>query len=399
MAPCAGNERRSCRASFPSGSASLRRAALMISSLQPGGGERVMVHLATSLRDLGVHTDVVCLEDEGRLGVELREQGIAPHVLGSTAGWDLKAIVRLRKLLRSLNPDVVNVHDRASLPYLVSASPLGRWPIVYTAHGLLFNAAQEPMRRYRLALRWVRSAIAVSQEVADRHRKLLRFEGPWEVIPNGVPDVSPDPDAAARIRGELGISPDVFVFLAMGNVREEKGFEDLLEAVEHLGKREPDRPFVCLVAGNLPDTPYARGIRRQREERGLDDTVRLLGFRSDGDDLRAAADAFVLSSRSEGMPMVILEAMMAEVPIVATRVGGVPDVLAGDAGMLVASHSPQELADSMAEVLRDDNLRKCIAENARKKAVEQFSVRSMADEYRRVYAGALCGKAERAGGS
>ena len=399
MARCAGNECRGFRRSSPSGSACLRRAALMISSLHPGGGERVVVHLARELRELGVHTDVVCLEDEGRLGGELREQGIAPHVLGSTAGWDLKAIVRLRKLLRSLRPDVINIHDRASLPYLVSASPLGRWPIVYTAHGLLFNAPSEPMWRYRVALRWASAAVAVSREVARRHTELLNWRGGWEIVPNGVPDVSPDPDAAARIRGELGIGPEVFIFLAMGNIREEKGFEDLLDAVEYLGKREPDRPFVCLVAGNLPDTPYARGIRQQREERGLDDTVRLLGFRDDGDALRAAADAFVLSSRSEGMPMVILEAMMAELPIVATRVGGVPDVLAGDAGLLVATHSPQELADSMAEVLRNDNLRKCITENARKKAVEQFSVRSMADEYRRVYTGALCGKAERAGGS
>ncbi len=397
MARFDANEYPGRRPTSPSGSTSVRRAALMISSLHPGGGERVVVHLARELRELDVHTDVICLEDEGPLGCELREQGIATHVLGSTKAWDFRAIARLRRLLKSLRPDVINIHDRSSLPYLVAASPLGRWPIVYTAHGLLFNAGSEPMWRYRIALRWASAAVAVSREVARRHTELLSWRDDWEIVPNGVPDVPPDPDAAARIRDELGIGPDVFVFLAMGNVREEKGFEDLLDAVERLGKREPDRPFLCLVAGNLPDTPYARRIRRQRDERGLGRTVRLLGFRDDGDALRAAADAFVLSSRSEGMPMVILEAMMAELPIVATRVGGVPDVLDPDAGLLVATHSPDELAGSMAEVLAKESLRKRLAGNARQKAVEHFSVRSMADQYRRVYTITLSGKAERTG--
>lgn len=390
MSHTAANEHPDALPSCRHGAGDVRRAALVISALRAGGGERVVAHLAKALRELHVHTDVVCLEEEGSLGDDLREQGISPHVLGSTTGWDIKAIARLRKLLKSLRPDVVNVHDRSSLPYLAAASPLGRWPIVYTAHGLLFNARREPQRRYRLALRWATRAVAVSQEVADRHTEQLRWQGLWDIIPNGVPDAGASPGGRSRVRCELSIPDDAIVFLAMGNVREEKGFEDLLAAADRLVGMACDQPFVCLIAGNLPDTAYCRGIREQREQLGLAGHVKLLGYRGDGDALRAAANAFVLSSRSEGLPMVVLEAMMAGLPIVATRVGGVPSALEeGHAGLLADPRDPDELAGRMAELLTDADLRARLGSAARERALAEYSVRTMARRYLETYAAAV----------
>lgn len=375
----------------------VRRVALMIASLKPGGGERVVVHLTEALRELDVHADVICLQREGELGSELREKGVGLHVLNSTSGWDFRAAGRLRRLLKELKPDLINIHDRSSLPYLVAANAFRRCPIVYTAHGLLFNADREPRLRYRLAVRAVASAVAVSPEVAARHTEVLGFRGPWRVIPNGVPEPSPPSDARRSLRAQLGIDPGTFVFLAMGNVREEKGFEDLLTAANRLASRAGGRRFVCLVAGRMPETPYVQGIRKQHARLGLVETVKFLGYRSDGDALRSAADAFVLSSRSEGLPMVVLEAMMSELPVVATRVGGVPEVLSDGAGLTVDPASPDQLAGAMARMMDQPDLPSELARKARRRAVQQFSASAMARRYLDAYTETLERSGKRGG--
>jgi glycosyltransferase involved in cell wall biosynthesis len=151
------------------------------------------------------------------------------------------------------------------------------------------------------------------------------------------------------------------------------------------------------VAGRLPDTPYARNVRNQHAERNLGDTIRFLGYRSDGDALRSAADAMVLPSRSEGLPMVVLEAMMAGLPVVATRVGGVPEALSGGAGLTVESASPDPLADAMARVLCEPDLRAKLAGQARRKAQEQFSAEAMGARYLDAYAATLARRGKRGG--
>ncbi len=376
-----------------------RKIALGLTTLRPGGGEMVVAHLARSLPAQGVQAEVICLEQPGQLAPSLIEQGVKVHALNSTSGYDLRAIHRLRRLLRGIRPDVVNIHDRASLPYFALANLCRRCPLVYTAHGLLFNAADEPSARYRLALRFARSACAVSPEVADRHTEVLGWRRAWNIIPNGVPDKGVDPSAGRAVRGELGLSPETFVLLAMGNVREEKGVEDLLDAADALGRQAGQRSFVVLLAGRLDETDYCRRIRNRHEQLGLGESVRFLGYRTDGDALRSAADAFVLSSRSEGLPMVVLEAMMAGLPIVATEVGGVPEALADGRGLLVPARDPARLAEAMGRLLTDEATCRRLGQAARREAEATYSVDRMAREYLRVYEHALAGRSRPGGGA
>jgi len=371
----------------------VERVALVINELAPGGGERVVAHLAGGLPARSVQTLVVCIARKGLLGDQLERDGAAVTVLGSTKGYDLGAIARLAGTLRRFSPTVINCHDRSSMPYLVLANMLaGRRPVVYSAHGLLFNAGREPRLRHRLAMRGVSLATAVSDQVARRHAEYLAWSKGFTIIPNGVPDAAASDERRQTVRRELGIDAAAFVFLAAGNARPEKGFEDLLDAAASLAQAMPGRDVTVLIAGKMSDSPYCRDLLARQKRLGLEGTVRFLGYRGDTNALYSAADAFVLSSRSEGLPMVLLEAMTAGLPVVATRVGGVPDAATDSAALLVDPACPQGLGRAMARLAGDHELRRRIAAAARRRALANYGVETMISRYLDAYSCAAEGK-------
>ena len=374
----------------------IARAALVIHSLAAGGGERVVTHIASGLAERSIRTMVVCLAEAGPLAGRLDGTGVGLVVIGSKKGYDFGAIRRLTKTLRRFRPDVINCHDRSSLPYVVLANLFARRrPVVYSAHGLLYNADQEPRRRHRMAMRGVRMATAVSQPAADRHGEYLAWRKPFSIIPNGVPDIPRNQRHRAAIRRELGIGDETVALLAVGNARPEKGFEDLLDAAATLTARSagPAQNIRVLVVGKMPDTPYCRDLLAQRQRLGLEDTVEFLGYRDDTARLYPAADCFVLSSRSEGLPMVLLEAMTAGLGVVATRVGGVPKAVGDEAGILVDAAAPDELAAAILTVASDADLRARLGAAARRRALENYSDDAMVERYIEVYK-AAAGKGE-----
>jgi glycosyltransferase involved in cell wall biosynthesis len=369
------------------------RVALVINELAPGGGERVVAHLAGRLPARSVRTLVVCLGRSGTLADQIELAGGAVTAIGSTKGYDLGAIGRLAKTLRRFAPAVINCHDRSSMPYLVLANLLaGRRPVVYSAHGLLFNADREPRLRHRLAMRGAALATAVSDQVARRHAEYLAWSKGFTIIPNGVPDVPASNDQRQAVRRELGIDHEGFVFLAVGNARPEKGFEDLLDAAASLGRAMPARNVTVLVAGKMPDSPYCRDLLARQRQLGLERAVRFLGYRGDTHALYSAADAFVLSSRSEGLPLVLLEAMTAGLPVVATRVGGVPDAATDCAALLVDPACPRDLGQAMATLAGDGQLQRRLGQEARRIALANYGVETMVSRYIDAYGRAAAGK-------
>lgn len=364
----------------------IQRAAIVIAELRPGGAERVVTHLAGTLPRLGVQPLVICLQGKGQLAGDLEARGVPVEALGSMKGYDLGAILRLGLLLRRFGPDVINVHDRSSLPYVVLANWLARRrPIVYTAHGLMFGEAiGQPRRLHRWASERLSAITAVSDEVAQRHARHLSWPHGVEVVPNGVPDIVRNDAHRQAIRAELGIGPRTFVFLAMGNARAEKGFEDLLEAAALL-RAPAGRPFACLIVGGMSQSEYCNDLRQRHQRLGLDGTVRFLGFRQDVEAMYSAADAFVLSSRSEGLPMVVLESMMAGLPVIGTRVGGVPTALDQEHGLLAEPASPGSLAEAMRKLMNDDALCQALGRNGRGRAMERYGVERMTRRYLDVF--------------
>ena len=362
-----------------------RDVAIVLAGLRPGGAERVVVHLANGLTRAKVRTSVICVQSTGVLAKDLSPD-VSVLALGSTRGYDLKAVFSLAGVLRRMRPLAVNVHDYSSLVYVAAASLLGmQAPIVFTAHGLLYAGFEHIQRRHRLAAKRLSALMAVSEEVADRHREYLGWTGEIPVVRNGVPDLAGTPEARTEARRKLGIRNDATVYLAVGNARPEKAFEDLLDAVALLKSLTESGRLVVLIAGHLTETAYCQGLIKRLHALDLSHAVQFLGYIDDVQSLYSAADAFVVSSRSEGLPMVVLEAMTAGLPVVATRVGGIPRAVAPGTGVLVKAAAPTELAHAMATLLADPDLRHTMGQKARERALAEYGVDRMVAQYLEVY--------------
>jgi len=383
----------------------VRRVMLVISELRRGGAERVVVHLASTVRSLGAAVEIVCVRNPGGLAAEAEAAGVPVVALRSLRGYDVKAVFALAKEMRRFRPDVIHVHDRSSLPYVVMANWMGgRRPIVLSAHGLLVHN-EHPRRRDRLAARSLARMTAVSKPAADEYARLCGWKGEVEVIDNGVPPVERSEELGRQLRRSLGIADDTFVYLAVGNIKPEKGFEDLLAAAAVLRellktRQRGQSPFCVLIAGGVTDEEYHARLMARHKELGLDGVVQFLGLRSDTQSLYSAADAFVLSSRKEGLPMVLLEAMSAGLPVAATEVGAVPEVVGqGEAGLLVPPASADLLAAAMFRLFSEPALRASVGSAAQAKIKSRYGVERMAERYMEVYARGVGDVADNASGS
>jgi len=358
------------------------RVAIILSELYPGGMERVVVHLAKRLFSRGIATMVVCLQNPGELAPELDGSGVQFEALRSLASKDVWAVWRLRTLLRRFCPSVINVHDYTSTPYVVFANWLAfRAPIVFTAHGELYEGFDGLRKRYRFFSKFFSHLTAVSNEISQCHKKYLDWSGSASIIHNGVPAIQQNVQLRDAVRAEFGCRPDDFLFLAVGNPRIEKAFEDLIDATAILREKGGrKRNFLTVVAGKLINSDYCRMLSCRVEERRIQNYWRFLGYRNDTTALYSAADAFVLSSHSEGLPLVILESMMASLPVVATCVGGVPDAV-GNNGLLVEPANPKQLADAMEQMINEDGLADRLGRIGREHVLSIYGVDRMVDDY------------------
>ena len=344
--------------------------------------EQVVVHLAKGLKQRGIEPLVICLQSPGDLAPRLDSSHVKVVAIECHRSYDVMGAFRLAKTLRRFAPDVINVHDYSSLPYAVVAGiSCFNCPVVFTAHGLLYQGFAGKERRYRLFARGVKKLTAVSQQVSLRHREFLNWNHQIDVVPNGVDSVETSAEIRSEVRKEFGISEDEVVFLAVGNARPEKAFEDLIAAAKTAYGQGKSKPFSVLIAGWLPDNEYCHRLKRDAEESGVKG-LRLLGYRDDVQRLYSAADFLVVSSRSEGLPMVVLEAMTAGLPILSTRVGGIADAIPACGGRIVEPADPQALSDAMTEMsCMTRRARIEMGEIVKKHARDQFGIDAMVSGY------------------
>lgn len=332
------------------------RVLWLIKGLGPGGAEQLLV--ASS--QVGDHERFAyqagfVRPDKTQFVPSLVAAGVPCRRLGAARrsqwGWvrDLRGVMA--------EADIVHAHSPllAGVARVVARTLPGRSrPVtVSTEHNVWGNFAVPTRLLNALtagldARRW-----AVSGEV---RRSMWR---PWrsgaQVLIHGIVVGRPQPDAATRerVRRELGIAADAVVGLTAANLRREKDYPNLLRAASIAVGKQPR--LIILAAGQ---GPLEAEIHALHADLGLRDRVRLLGYRNDVADLMAAADFFLLGSMHEGLPVSIMEAMAAGRPVVATRVGGVPEaVVDGTSGLLVPPGDPQALADAILTISADEQLR------------------------------------------
>jgi L-malate glycosyltransferase len=360
------------------------RILVIIKGLGIGGAERIISQGSRfwSTDDFEYRVAYV-LPWKDQLVAELTANGIDVDCIGG-GRWSLDAPTRFRRLTRSWHPDLVHAHLPATGILARLLSPV---PVVYTEHNVVGSYRPATRILNRATYRRNREVIAVSDAVAG---SLNGYPGPTpRVIPNGV-IVSTTEEGRRRVREELAIGPDRPLVVHVGNIRPWKGHTTLIKAARALREAVPD-VVVVSIGAEKRSGDLAR-VRREAEEEGAGTTVRFLGRRPDAVDFIAGADVLVNPSDVEGLPLVVLEAMMAGTPVVATAAGGVPSIVVdGDTGRLVPVGRPEALAEAVAEVLTDTDAAKTMADNARTMAERDFGLEAMIAAHEALYRDVLDG--------
>jgi glycosyltransferase involved in cell wall biosynthesis len=333
------------------------RVLWLTKGLGPGGAERLLLSFAAKAdRDRFDLRAAYLLPWKNHLVADLDALGVPAVCLDGRREVDPRWVRQLRDLVRAGRIDVVHVHSplvaALARPALRALPRPDRPALMGTEHNVW--SSHHPATRWanRLTLPLEDATLAVSDEVrASMPPRLARRT---EVVIHGV-----DVDAIAGRRGErdearaeLGVGHDWLLVATVANLRTQKDYPTMLTAARRLADTGEPVRFVSVGQG-----PLAGQLEAERDRLGLGERFRFLGYREDPVRVLVAADVFCLSSRFEGLPISMLEAMAAGLPVVATRVGGVPTVITdGREGRLVPAGDPAALADAVAE-WRDPGLR------------------------------------------
>ncbi|MBP6629806.1 MAG: glycosyltransferase [Kofleriaceae bacterium] len=360
----------------------------VLSSLGVGGQERVALDLAAGQVERGHRVTVVSLHGgmQDALGPAFAAAGVTVRAVPRRDGLDPTLVARLAGVLRDLGAQIVHTHNPIPLIYGAPAARAIGAAVIHTKHG------KNPSSRAQLLLRravgrLVHHFVAVSDSTAAQARELREYPADRiQVIANGiqVDRFRPDPVARAAIRRELDIPPAAFVVGTIGRVDEFKNQGMLVRALAaDLG---PDLHLV--VVG---DGPARTALEAAAADGPGREYIHVTGRRMDVDKLLPAFDLFALPSKSEGLPLVVPEAMTAGLPVVATSVGGLPDVVRRDTGILVPVEEAA-LREAILRLYQDRGEARAMGIRAREVALREYAASRMLEQYLALYAQARAGR-------
>jgi glycosyltransferase involved in cell wall biosynthesis len=361
------------------------RIAQILPQLKVGGAERHVMLLVEYLRRQDLRVDLITLK-RGAIALEQRAQAVADARLDLGFRWRRApiAFARLRRYLKHRNIQVLHGHlPLADLLGRMAGEAAGVPVLVTTEHGKhLWKRAPYRWLERRLAARTA-MRFCVSDDI--RRLRLEREGTPPEklrLLPNFVDPQAYSREASIRrrVRGERGWSEEDVIFLTVGRLVQAKDHRLLVKAFARMRSRGASR--LVLVG----EGPERSSLEEFRVRSGLEERVELLGERHDVEELLAAADVFVLSSRVEGLPVSMLEAMAASLPVVAPAVGGIPDALRdGREGRLVPAGDSEALAAALEESMENEARRRAWGEAGRRRVLDCYDVRTVAGELARTY--------------
>jgi glycosyltransferase involved in cell wall biosynthesis len=354
----------------------------VLSSYGVGGQERVALDLAAGQVERGHAVHVISLagEPDGPLAAEFTASGVAVHRVARKDRIDPALVIKLARLLRRLGADIVHTHNPLPLIYGAPAARLARAVAVHTKHGRNPGSRMEKALRRGVA-RLVGAFVAVSETTAAQAREQRDCpEAKLTVIPNGIRlgRFRPDPAVRATVRAELGIPAEAWVVGTVGRIDEFKNQGMLIEAAA--GRVGEMYRLVLVGDGPLREVLTAQAA-------AIGPWVQLTGRRMDVERLLPAFDVFALPSKSEGLPLVVPEAMAAGLPVIATAVGGLPDVVdEGLTGLLIPV-DVTALATALDRMSTDRDRARAMGVRAREVALTRYSADRMLEDYMALYRG------------
>lgn len=360
-------------------------------SLEPGGLEHVVLALTNDYLQQGGRVGILCVERRGLLADELSAKGVPVWCCDKAPGVRPSTVHRVREAVRRFRPEIIHTHQIGPLFYAGIAARMAtsvpRPAVVHTEHGKHFSTGTATRRRWlgRTAARLADQFVCVSRDIAaDAVRERLIADDDAAVIYNGVDasryeaGVSSSAQLRHELRQSLRIPDEARVIGTVGRLAEIKRQDVLLAAIALL----PQDVHVLLVG----DGPLREELESTADQLGLGERAHFVGYQRDPLPFMRAMDAFALTSRSEGIPLAVLEAWAAGLPVAVTRVGGLPELVTSDLdGLLFEPNSPAAAAEAFERLLTGgDEIARLIAAGHRR-FCEHFSLGRMCRAYCELY--------------
>jgi glycosyltransferase involved in cell wall biosynthesis len=362
------------------------RVLWLIKGLGPGGTEMLLA-AAAALRDREDfdYSAAYLVPEKSALVPALESAGVEVTCFGAHGRRDVRWAWRLRRRLADHPVDIVHAHS----PLLATAArivtrtlPRRVRPVTVSTEHNVWPAYAAPTRILNAATYLLdRGHFAVSEGVRRSMPEWCRRRTETVVHGVAVNEVRVHRAQRERMRAELGVAPDECLVVTVANYREHKDYPTLLATARMIRDQGLPVRFVAVGQG-----PLEHEVSNEHARSGLGESFRLLGYRSDALDVLAAADVFALSSRQEGLPVALMEALALGVPVVATAVGGVPEAVTdGREGLLVPPGRPEQLARAIADLAIHPRRRARLSEAAESRGAQfdsRPSIRRYEERYR-----------------
>lgn len=360
----------------------------VINVLNVGGAEKLSVQISKRL-DKSRFNPMVCalIYGKGALIPLLEENGLKYFCLEKKSGKDLSIALKIRKILKSENVHIVHTHGQGPLIYTYLGTRMFRAPLFL--HSEHINLKMEEPNYLKalmingLIYRSLNGFVGIANHISGYYRETFKtISDKVFTIPNGIDTRKVKSSKGCRkLHDELGFDADTIIIGNISVLRPQKDHATLIEAMKAVVKKIPNAKLVIAGSGLL-----AAKLSACVERLGLKDSVLFLGYRQDVDNLLSNFDLFVHSSLYEGLPLCLLEASAAGLPIIATDVTGNNELIEDQKnGLLVSPGDPGELADAIIKVLADRRLAKRLADEARSLVMARFSVQKMVRRYEDLY--------------
>jgi glycosyltransferase involved in cell wall biosynthesis len=348
-----------------------------------GGTPRSFLFLVRETDREQVRHDFLVFDDcTDSLAGDLAAMGSTVISVRRKTNWDLRLVSDVARVAGRLESDVISTHFARADIYGCMAAVLTGRPVIKEAHGILWNDSPAVAFVDGLLARRRFAFVGGSQAIVDAFRARGPVRNPIVVL-NGVEDLSHrvEPGDRARVRHELGIPADAFVFGHIGALIPIRDQDVLIRAVALLCKR--GHPAYCVIVG---DGPLAEELAALVERLDVSDHVRLLGGRSDVPALLAAMDVYVNMCRAEGFGIAVVEAMQCSIPPILARAGAHPELAEdGVSAVFVPVGEVGPLVEALDRLRNDESVRRRIGEAARSVAHTRFTMSRYAEEMNAVY--------------
>ncbi|MEK7285823.1 MAG: glycosyltransferase [Nitrospirota bacterium] len=357
-------------------------------SLDIGGLENVVLTLSKKIDLNRYHVQVCSMTKQTALSKEFEQYGIPVHRLSKRNGFDLGLPIRLAHLLNTHQVDILHTHNPGPFFYGFLAGKIARvGHLVHTEHSRIGRNHRLLGQTLSLFSRGFSKIISDSNAVTD-HLICVQGIAPAKIatIYNGIDtDLYAKAVADQTLFDTLGIKKGARIIGTVGRLESDKNHATLLLAFQKACRMIPNLCLVIIGDGSLRAT-----LMEQAKSLHIDHAVFFLGSRRDVHQILPLFDLFVFSSRSEGLPLAILEAMAAKIPIVSTRVGGIPEIIRDqESGWLVPSEDFAAIAEGITALLSDRKRADSFSAAAFKIVSSQFSIGAMTHQYEAIYSGLM----------